>query len=542
MNRRDIIKMGAVLGLAASIPFFDSKNVNAAFSKFPRLPVPPLLEPNKQGIINLALQAGQSHWRAGAATTTWGVNGPLLGPALRLKRGKDIRLLVRNHLPVETALHWHGMEVPGHADGGPQAVISSGSDWEANFRVEQPAATCWFHPHTHGKTSLHVAMGLGGLILVEDDTSDKLPLPKTWGVDDIPLVLQDKRLNAQNQIDHQIDVMTATVGWFGDMMLANGALYPEHVSPRGWLRLRFLNACNARSLKLAVSDNRPMYVIASDGGFLAEPVQVQDLSIYMGERFEVLIDASDGKPFDIVTMPVRQMGMTLPPFDLPVPVLRVQPGSVKTTGTLPDALVDIPPMPSTENLPSRLLELTMDPRLDMQGMQALMQRYGMKAMAGMSMGNDDSMSGQSSGMTMNHNSTMSGDMVMSDSMPNADKKDQPFELHTANRINGQAFDINAPMFNVKLGQYERWIISSENDMMLHPFHIHGAQFRILSENGKAATAHRSGWKDTVVVEKSRSEVLVKFDHPASKERAYMAHCHILEHEDTGMMLSFTVTT
>lgn len=78
-------------------------------------------------------------------------------------------------------------------------------------------------------------------------------------------------------------------------------------------------------------------------------------------------------------------------------------------------------------------------------------------------------------------------------------------------------------------------------MMLHPFHIHGTQFRILSENGQPVAAHRSGWKDMVRVEGGVSEVLVNFPHTASKETAYMAHCHLLEHEDTGMMLGFTVS-
>ena len=77
-------------------------------------------------------------------------------------------------------------------------------------------------------------------------------------------------------------------------------------------------------------------------------------------------------------------------------------------------------------------------------------------------------------------------------------------------------------------------------MMLHPFHIHGTQFRILSENGKPPAAHRAGWKDIVSVEGAKSEVLVRFAHDAPKEYAYMAHCHLLEHEDTGMMLGFTV--
>ena len=115
-----------------------------------------------------------------------------------------------------------------------------------------------------------------------------------------------------------------------------------------------------------------------------------------------------------------------------------------------------------------------------------------------------------------------------------------FDFHHANKINGQAFDMNKPMFAAAKGQYERWVISGVGDMMLHPFHIHGTQFRILSENGKPPAAHRAGWKDTVKVEGNVSEVLVKFNHNAPKEHAYMAHCHLLEHEDTGMMLGFTV--
>lgn len=547
MNRREVVKLGAALGLAAGFPFLNSK-VFAA--EAPRLPIPPVLEPDALGIVNLALQAGKSYWRGTNPTATWGVNGPLLGPALRLKRGTDIQLLVHNRLPEETAVHWHGMEVPGHADGGPQAVIAPGARWRAEFRVEQPAATCWFHPHTHGKTGRHVAMGIGGLILVEDEASAGLPLPNTWGVDDVPVILQDKKFDRQNQIDYRVDVMTAAVGWFGDTMLTNGALFPQHTAPRGWLRLRFLNACNARSLKLAASDGRPMYAIASDGGFLSEPVQLRELPIFTGERFEVLIEASDGKPFDIVTLPVRQIGMTVPPFDMPVPVLRVQPGTQKSAKQLPDRLVVLPPVPSSDTLPSRLLQLTMDPRLDRQGMEALMQLYGAKAMAGMSMEGHGSMgAGQQGGMAMDHAGMGSGGMGMHGTMPmsmpmsgaGAGKDDQPFDLHTANRINGRAFEIDAPMFEVKLGQYERWVVSSEDDMMLHPFHIHGAQFRILSENGRPPAAHRSGWKDIVVVEKARSEVVVRFAHPATKERAYMAHCHLLEHEDNGMMLSFTVS-
>lgn len=96
-------------------------------------------------------------------------------------------------------------------------------------------------------------MGLGGLVLIEDEESSKLALPKQWGVDDIPVILQDKLLNQDGQIDYQLDVMTAAVGWFGDKMFTNGAQYPQQITPRGWVRLRLLNGCNARSLNLALA-------------------------------------------------------------------------------------------------------------------------------------------------------------------------------------------------------------------------------------------------------------------------------------------------
>lgn len=116
-----------------------------------------------------------------------------------------------------------------------------------------------------------------------------------------------------------------------------------------------------------------------------------------------------------------------------------------------------------------------------------------------------------------------------------------YDFRQGNKINGKAFDMHEISFDVPLQTSEIWRISGEDDTMLHPFHVHGTQFRILSENGKPVAAHRRGWKDIVKVENGVSEILVNFPRTASKEQPYMAHCHLLEHEDTGMMLSFTVS-
>ncbi|WP_370614211.1 multicopper oxidase CueO [Citrobacter portucalensis] len=538
MQRRDFLKYSVALGVASALPLW-SRSVFAADR--PALPIPDLLTADASNRMQLVVQAGQSSF-AGKTATTWGYNGNLLGPAVKLNKGQSVTVDIHNQLAEETTLHWHGLEIPGEVDGGPQGIIPAGGKRSVTFTPDQRAATCWFHPHQHGKTGRQVAMGLAGLVLIEDEEIRKLLLPKQWGIDDVPVIIQDKQFSADGQVDYQLDIMTAAVGWFGDTLLTNGAIYPQHAAPRGWLRLRLLNGCNARSLNIAASDNRPLYVIASDGGLLAEPVKVTELPMLMGERFEVLVDVSDGKAFDLVTLPVSQMGMAIAPFDKPHPVMRVQPLLITASGTLPDSLTSMPSLPSLEGLTVRKLQLSMDPMLDMMGMQMLMKKYGAQAMAGMEHGkmmghmNNDNMGHGN----MNHGNMNHGEMGNMQHGDMGNMKHGSFDFHNANRINGQAFDMNKPMFAAAKGQHERWVISGQGDMMLHPFHIHGTQFRILSENGKAPAAHRAGWKDTVRVEGGVSEVLVKFDHDAPKEHAYMAHCHLLEHEDTGMMLGFTV--
>ena len=126
--------------------------------------------------------------------------------------------------------------------------------------------------------------------------------------------------------------------------------------------------------------------MASDGGLLAEPVKVDELPVLMGERFEVLVDTSDGKPFDLMTPAGEPDGHGDCAFDKPQPVLRVQPLVIPASGKLLDTLAALPALPSLTGLTQRQLQLSMDPMLDRMGMQALMEKYGDQAMAGMDHG------------------------------------------------------------------------------------------------------------------------------------------------------------
>lgn len=174
MQRRDFLKYSVALGVASALPLW-SRAVFAA--ERPTLPIPDLLTTDARNRIQLTIGAGQSTF-GGKTATTWGYNGNLLGPAVKLQRGKAVTVDIYNQLTEETTLHWHGLEVPGEVDGGPQGIIPPGGKRSVTLNVDQPAATCWFHPHQHGKTGRQVAMGLAGLVVIEDDEILKLMLPK----------------------------------------------------------------------------------------------------------------------------------------------------------------------------------------------------------------------------------------------------------------------------------------------------------------------------------------------------------------------------
>lgn len=222
------LKYSVALGVASALPLW-SRSVFAADR--PALPIPDLLTADASNRMQLVVQAGQSSF-AGKTATTWGYNGNLLGPAVKLNKGQSVTVDIHNQLAEETTLHWHGLEIPGEVDGGPQGIIPAGGKRSVTFTPVQRAATCWFHPHQHGKTGHQVAMGLAGLVLIEDEEIRKLMLPKQWGIDDVPVIIQDKQFSADGQVDYQLDIMTAAVGWFGDTLLTNGAIYPQHAAPR----------------------------------------------------------------------------------------------------------------------------------------------------------------------------------------------------------------------------------------------------------------------------------------------------------------------
>src|SRR5918993_1265844 len=162
------------------------------------------------------------------------------------------------------------------------------------------AATLWYHSHVHGRTAEQVYAGLAGLLLVTDDDEKALALPSEYGVDDLPLVLQDRQFESGRLILPE-GMMTLMHGRRGDTLLVNGTANPVARVPRRLVRLRLVNGSNARIYDLAFGDNRPFHWIASEGGLLERPIELRSLSLAPGERAEILVDFADGRSIALET-------------------------------------------------------------------------------------------------------------------------------------------------------------------------------------------------------------------------------------------------
>lgn len=272
------------------------------------LPIPRLVDAAKQGnAVNLKVMSDRHAFVRGKPTRTYGYSAPILGPVIRMRRGDEIEMTVENALDTVTTVHWHGLLVSGDNDGGPQQLIRPGGRWRPVLKIDQPAATLWFHPHPHHDTARQIYMGLTGMIIVDDGTDARLGLPRTFGTDDLPLILQDRTFGSDGSIQYETDGLAIVYGARGDTVIVNGAIAPVAKVPPGLVRLRLLNAANAQNL-LRFSDQRTFHVIASDGGFLPAPVAVAQLRISPAERFEVLVDFANGKAVALETGPDEEMG------------------------------------------------------------------------------------------------------------------------------------------------------------------------------------------------------------------------------------------
>ena len=423
----------------------------------------------------------------GQQTITGAINGDFWGPTLIIYKGDTVRMNVKNSLNDSTTIHWHGMHLPAVMDGGPHQVIPSGTTWKPYWKVSNNAATYWYHPHLHEKTAEHLTKGIGGFIIVRDAQEAALALPRTYGVDDIPLMLTSRRYDANNQF-----VYTNVA--YGDYLLVNGTSNAQVNLPKQVVRLRILNAETERGYNLGFSDNRTFYIIANDGGLLNAPVPVTRVKLMVGERIEILVNLGNDPIGSSLDLKAYNSAQT---FGFPG-------GEPSTNGPFGSLLnnLDFPVLRcnviaansmAITNLPTTLVNNT----------------YWTAASA-----------------TVNRSITVTGG-----------QGPVPFSL------NNTPFQIGTINQTINLNAIEKWTITN-NNIFGHTFHIHDVEFKIVERNGSASAvgAHESGWKDVLYLPINENVSFVaRFDDYADPIHPFMYHCHFSNHEDGGMMGQFVVT-
>ena len=324
-------------------------------------------------------------------------------------------------------------------------------------------------------------------MLVSDDEEQGLGLPSNYGVDDLPLMIQDR----QFQDGHLVmpgGMMTAMQGRRGDTILVNGAVSPTAKIPNRLVRLRLINGSNARIYDLSFSDRRSFHWIATEGGLLARSVALRSITLAPGQRAEILVDFTDGRPVVLLTG-----------HDSNASAMGGMGAMGGSTDTTPATVLGFVPRPMDPPQASSVIPTLLASRTLPDPASALRRR---KLILNMAMGG------------------MMGNGSAGDGLT----------------INGQSFAIDRIDQVVKLGSTEIWEVSGE--MMRHPIHLHGVHFDVLSRGGGKPDLLDQGSRDTVLV-KEPVELLVQFHQPATKA-PFMYHCHILEHEDNGMMGQFSV--
>ena len=467
--------------------------------------------------FNLSLNVTNKYFLPGSNTITYayscGTNYcAFWGPTLIMSNGDNVQINLTNHLPDTTTTHWHGFHIPAIMDGGPHEIIPSGTVWSPTFPVLNPASTYWYHPHLHTLTQNHLGHGAGGFIIVKDAKEASLTLPRTYGVDDIPLVLTSRRFYTTAAQLNQFNVTNGATGCaYGDYELVNGVMNfgttnVQVLLPQQYVRLRLLNAEIERVYNLGFtnsSGNVTCYQIGTDGGLVNAPVALTRFVLAPGERIELLLNLSGlavGSTIDLKAFNSDASLGTVLKFGFP----GEEPGTTGQFGSLLNG-IDFQILHIVVTNQTANPVLTRPTVLTTNTFWTTAQLTNSRTIS--------ITGGQPPSGVFSFDST-------------------PFSINTINQT-------------IKLNAVEKWTLTNSS-IFSHAVHIHDIEFTPLSRVGSASVVNgiqtwEQGWKDTIYVQQNSSvSVIAKFDTFASPYNPFMYHCHMIDHEDEGTMAQFVV--
>ena len=448
----------------------------------------------------------------------------IYNPLLYGHQGDLVQLQMVNGLDEPTIIHWHGLHVPWEMDGHPAYQVASGEAYEYSFEIENRPGTYWYHPHPHGRTAIQSNIGLNGLLIVEgpDDLRLRDALGLTFALNEIPLVIQDRRLDDDAQLRYSPDHMEEFAGYLGDINLVNLTVNPTLEVSTGWYRFRILNGSNARTYRLAFASEGaavPCLLAGTDGGLLAAPVVITEVFVSPGERVDLLLDISRfamGDELFLRTLDFSAMenmgamgggqmrAISAETTDMMESMhsgaSRISQGEafhvmrllvteeVSPQGAPPETLSEIEPI-GLSGAETRVIQLGVSP---------------------------------------------SNMMVW--------------------EINGETFRLDEYPIEIRRDSTEIWEVRNDIDSMPHPLHIHGPLFQVIDRTGSPSQVSELavdeqgrlptdlGYKDTVMVWPGESvRLAMRFVEMFPGAQTFLMHCHILEHEDMGMMINVRVT-
>lgn len=525
-TRRKFLQQSALGALVASLPGFTLAGNRSVNNK-------PSSNFNPDVELELTAQIAEVPILPGSNTHVFKYQGKLLkgpqhslknlpgylGPILNLEKGQKVRVFFYNQLSEPCITHWHGMHVPQKMDGHPMYEIYKGERYVYEFEVENSAGTNWYHSHTHEMTATQVYQGLAGLITITDEQEQKLGLPS--GEYDLPIVIQDRRFTAGNQLHYLQGRHQRMIGFHGDTILVNGqANSTIPVKTRAY-RLRILNGSNARIYKLGWEDGTPLTAIGTDGGLLEQPENFPYIMLAPAERVELWVDFSGRKTGTELTLQSLEFKGLMSPMGGGMRRGGRGRMGMMSGGLAPGASFTIAKFKISEQvsdspkLPEQLVPIRRFTAKDISNPDKTVPiAIGMRHMA----------------FQLNGRTFKMQDYMDIERIP----------VNTIQKI--RIFHDNPMMGGGGMGGM------SMMGNMPHPIHLHGQQFQVLSrkqtkQSKSYDTVNKgfidSGWKDTVLVMPGEEIEIIKPFQDYTGEFLY--HCHNLEHEDMGMMRNFYVS-
>ena len=299
-NRRDILSLSALAASTALLGRRAWSQADSSSGSFPQL----LDLPNSSsepGLVTAELVARPAIVQVGgksAKLLTY--NGSSPGPLLRVREGDTVRLKFTNKLSEMTNLHLHGLHISPSVDD-PLRMLEPNASVNMEFTVPKGSGgTHWYHPHAHGMVARQLFGGMAGAIIVEGEADS---IPELRDAHEQLIVLRD--LGLANGLVAPHTTMDWLNGKEGAILTVNGAIKPTLLANKSTLRLRLLNAANARTYRLKL-EGHPLHLIATDGGMLEKPVTLEELLLAPGERAEVLVQLDRQGTFKLLDLPYER--------------------------------------------------------------------------------------------------------------------------------------------------------------------------------------------------------------------------------------------